>query len=206
MRVTLPVFFLVLVDVMPVLAAEPLELPTRKTGLWEILRQGKSVPRQTTQECVDAATDAIMMSIGVLFVHFLGECPKLDVQRSGDAVTIDSACSFSGPLGDTTLAFHTVITGNFDAAYTITATGTRREPDPIPEGPKPTLEETGKWLGSCAADQKPGDIIGPGPLRQNALEIQRDQQEAERRRPRQQGVPPPPRIPPWIFRSMWPRG
>ena len=81
---------LVLAGAMPALAAE---LPTRKAGLWEVKmsfanRNGAS---PLIQQCIDAATDqAMMASAGPLAQ---GACPKRDVQRSGNTITMDSTCT-----------------------------------------------------------------------------------------------------------------
>jgi hypothetical protein len=50
---------------------------------------------------------------------------------------------------------HTAISGSFESAYTMTQTLQRE--DIFGGGMTRTTE--GTWLGPCAADQKPGDII-----------------------------------------------
>jgi Protein of unknown function (DUF3617) len=142
---------LVLAGAMPALAAD---MPARKAGLWEIKtsienRGSASLP---VQHCIDNTTDQRMLSSA----GPLGEsaCPKRDVRRSGDTVTIDSTCTFK----DKTATSHAVITGSFDSAYTMTVTS---QSEALPGG-KITMTLTGKWLGPCAADQKPGDIIMAG--------------------------------------------
>jgi Protein of unknown function (DUF3617) len=162
---------LALAGVMPALAAE---MPTRKAGLWEIktnvaeiaASQGHTVAAPiTVQQCIDAATDQMMMSgTGPLAQ---AACPRRDVKRSGDTVTIDAACTFN----DKTATTHAVITGSLDSAYTMTVTS---QGDALPGG-KMTMSMTGKWLGPCTADQKPGDMImGGGLLKLNILEMQRN--------------------------------
>jgi len=66
-------------------------------------------------------------------------------------MTIDSTCVLDGKPATA----HSVITGSFDNAHTMTVTSQR--PD-IPDG-KMTMTMDAKWLGPCAADQKPGDVI-----------------------------------------------
>jgi hypothetical protein len=48
----------------------------------------------TTQYCLDAAVDKV--TLGIAGPLDPDECQKIDVQRSGDAVTIDFACTMKG--------------------------------------------------------------------------------------------------------------
>jgi hypothetical protein len=135
-----------LLSAMPTLAAE---LPTRKAGLWEIRVNNLPV---TVKQCIDAATD-MMMFANSAFLPMA--CSKHDVQHSGDTWTVDAACTFM----DRTFKTHMVVTGSLDSSYTQTMTS---EGDAvlIADG-KFTIKTEGKWLGPCAADQKPGDTIVP---------------------------------------------
>lgn len=153
---------LVLAGAMPTVAAE---MPTRKAGLWEIRTslESRGGAGMTVQQCIDAATDQMMMSSAGPLAQ--AACPKRDVQRSGDTMTIDSTCTFK----DRTATTHAVITGSFDRAYTMTVTS---QSDAMPGG-KMTMTMEGKWLGPCAADQKPGDMIMGGGLKLNILEMQK---------------------------------
>ena len=153
---------LVLAGAIPALAAE---IPARKAGLWEIRTslESRGGAGMTVQQCSDAATDQMMMSSGGPLAQ--GACPRRDVKRSGNTVTIDSTCTFK----DRTATTHAVITGSFDSAYTMTVTS---QSDAMPGG-KMTMTMEGKWLGPCAADQKPGDMIMGGGLKLNILEMQK---------------------------------
>jgi hypothetical protein len=159
---------LLLIGVLPALSAD---MPARKPGLWE-LKMGRIEIRTdrenimgapvTVQQCIDAATDQMMMSsMGPLAQ---AACPTRNVQRSGDTITIDATC----PLKDRTATTHAVITGSLDNAYTMTVTS---ESDALPGG-RMTMTMNGKWLGPCAADQKPGDMIMGG-IKLNILDMQK---------------------------------
>lgn len=129
----------------PVLAAD---LPHRKPGVWEV----KYLHGATLQYCIDAAVDKVMLGIsGVLNPD---ECDKIDMQRSGDAITIDFACMSMGKPA----TVHTVVTGSFDSAYTMTWTVQGR--DDLPAAVT-TRTVAGTWLGPCTAGQRPGDIVKP---------------------------------------------
>ncbi len=157
------VAFLILAGAMPALAAE---VPSRKAGLWEIKTslENRGGAGMTVQQCIDAATDQVMMSSAGPLAQAV--CPRRDVQRSGDTITIDSACTFM----DKTATTHAVITGSLDSAYTMKVT---TQSDAMVGG-EMAMTMTGKWLGPCASDQKPGDLImGGGAIKLNILEMQK---------------------------------
>jgi Protein of unknown function (DUF3617) len=133
-----------------VIAASPalaVDLPHRKPGLWEV----KYLHGATTQYCIDAVVDKV--TLGIAGPLDPDECQKIDTQRSGDAITIDFACTKKGKPATA----HTVASGSFDSAYTITSTV---QSEDVPASAS-TMTVAGTWLGPCAADQRPGDIISP---------------------------------------------
>ncbi len=164
---------MILAVAMPGLAAE---LPSRKPGLWEVRTsiENRNGPGVTIQQCIDASTDQMMQSSAGPLAQ--AACSRRDVAKSGDTVTIDSTCTLAGK----TATSHAVITGSFDSAYTMTVNS---QTDALPGG-KMTMTVVAKWLGPCAADQKPGDMIMGNGVKMNILELQK-------RRP-SQGVPLPP--------------
>ncbi len=141
--------------------ASAAELPPRKAGLWEMKTTVSSGRTITMQQCVDAKTDeTIQASAAASAQH---DCSKRDVQKSGNTITIDSVCSMAGKPR----AAHTVITGSFDSAYVMTIT---REAE---DASSRVINIEAKWLGPCAADQKPGDTIMPNGTKMNVLEMKR---------------------------------
>jgi hypothetical protein len=162
-----------LAGVLPALADE---MPARKAGLWEVKTSfgnggGASL---TVQQCIDAGTDQMMMSTTGPLAQSV--CPRRDIQRSGNTVTIDAACTTMNKTATT----HAVVTGSFDSAYVMTVTA---QGDAMPGGTM-TMTMTGKWLGPCTAGQKPGDMIMPNGRKLNILEMQK--------RAPSQGIPLPP--------------
>ena len=158
----------------PILVATPaaaLDLPARKAGLWEIktTMDERKEPPQVAQHCIDAETDKMMNSIG-------GEmrkeaCSKQDVQKVGATYVINSVCKF-GPMTSTS---HGVVTGDFNSAYTVKLTSKREGGPNIPGMPadgSSNMTVEAKWLGACAADQKPGDMIMSGGRKVNIHDMQ----------------------------------
>jgi hypothetical protein len=147
------------------LPASAAELPSRKPGLWEVKMSiaGRSAPPQVILECIDAATDQMMQSSAGPFSADV--CPKRDVHKSADSITIDSSCSIGGKPATA----HATIIGSFDSAYTMTVTSHSE----ALLGSEMTMTINGKWLGPCTADQKPGDMIFGNGRKINLLEAQK---------------------------------
>jgi hypothetical protein len=150
--------------------AAALDLPARKAGLWEIktVMEGHNQP-QVSQHCIDAETDKLMSSIG-------GDmrkeaCSRQDIQKVGPTYVVDSVCKF-GPMTSTS---HSVVSGDFNSAYTVKVTS-KREGGPnipgMPAGGTNNMTLEAKWLGACAADQKPGDVIMAGGRKVNIRDMQ----------------------------------
>jgi hypothetical protein len=141
--------------------AHAAETPARKPGQWEVKTslegQGRTV---TVKQCIDAATDQMLQSSAGPFSAPL--CER-DVQKSDGGMTINSRCTFNGKPA----SVRAVVTGSFDDAYTMTVTS---EGSDLP-ATKMTME--GKWLGACAADQMPGDVIMASGIKINIPEMQK---------------------------------
>src|ERR1700741_1987593 len=123
-------------------SALAVEQLSRKPGLWEVKTsiENSSAPPRVVKQCIDAATDELSQSIAGPFSAAV--CPERKVQRSADAVTVDSTCSIAGKPASA----HAVITGSFDSAYTMKVAA---EGDLLPRG-KMAMTMEGKWLGARA--------------------------------------------------------
>lgn len=153
-RICTVFFFLVFAT-----SASAAELPARKAGLWEITSSasGRSMKMQ---QCIDASTDQAMQGHGGAAAA--SDCSKRDVQKSGSTMTVDSVCTVAGKA----VTSHIVVNGSFDSEYTmnITSQGAAR-------GGQSGVTLTARWLGPCAADQKPGDMIMPNGTKMNILNM-----------------------------------
>jgi hypothetical protein len=165
MRLLLPAILVSLAAATP---ASALDLPTRKAGLWELKMafEGRNIPAQTMQQCVDAATDKQMNSIGGNMLQSM--CSKQDVKQVGSTMVVDSVCKI-GPMTTTSNA---VISGDFNSAYTVkVSTKTEGAAIPgMPAGGNMTIEA--KWAGPCKSDQKPGDMIMSNGQKMNIRDMQ----------------------------------
>jgi hypothetical protein len=154
--------------------AAALDLPARKAGLWELKMnfEGRSIPPQTMQQCVDAATDKQMNAMGG---NMAERCSKQDVQKVGATIVVDSVCQI-GPIKSTS---HGVISGDFNSAYTVKVTSQREGGAAVPGMPADgtsNMTMEAKWLGPCKADQRPGDMILGNGQKVNIVDLQRMQQ------------------------------
>jgi len=146
------------------------DMPARKAGLWEMTMtfEGRNMPPQTMQHCIDATTDKAMqdMSQGAR-----GQtCSKREVKKVGDTIVFDSVCS----MGAGTLTSHGVVSGDFNSAYSIKINSKREGGPAVPNRPAETsMAIEAKWLGACKADQKPGDIIMANGMKMNVNEMPR---------------------------------
>jgi hypothetical protein len=144
----------------PASAAEKL---SRKPGLWEvktIIDNSSATPR-VVQQCIDGATDVMLQSVAGPFNP--ATCERAHVQHAADATTIDFKCTVAGKPATA----HSVATGSLDSAYTMTVTA---QSESLPNG-RMVMTMDGKWLGPCAADQKPGDVILSNGMKINIPEI-----------------------------------
>jgi Protein of unknown function (DUF3617) len=151
------VLFLVAAFTMPAIAAE---MPSRKPGLWEI---NTNVANRSIkmQQCIDAATDQAFQSQASASG---AGCAKREVQKTATGMTIDSTCTIAGK----TTSSHIVVSGSFDSSYTMTITS---QSSALPTARTITLDA--KWLGPCAADQKPGDMLMSNGVKMNVLDMQK---------------------------------
>jgi hypothetical protein len=161
-RVRATSFLLLLFFAVPALSAE---LPARKPGLWEMetTLPNPKIPKQVIRQCVDHVTDEMMQS-RAQNMGSQRQCSKRDVQKAAGSITIDSTCTVAGQ----TRTAHVVITGSFDSGYTMTVTSQSQG-----AAEARTITIAAKWIGPCAADQKPGDMIMANGTKMNIMDMQK---------------------------------
>ncbi|MGH6727740.1 MAG: DUF3617 domain-containing protein [Pseudolabrys sp.] len=139
-----------------------MDMPARKAGLWELKMEFAShnLPPRVMKQCIDAATDKMMNA------NFGGAaqeaCSKRDISKAGNTIVIDSVCKLGAALSTS----HAVVSGRFDSDYTVDVTSTRA-------GTATHMKIAAKWLGPCAAGQRPGDVIMSNGMSMNMLDLQK---------------------------------
>jgi len=149
-----------------------LDLPTRKAGLWDMTMDfhNSRLPHQTMKQCVDADSDRLM---NMNFAGSNGQaCSKKDIVRTGGGFVIDSVCTFAG----ITTTSHAVTSGSFDSAYSVDVTSTRKGGPAMPgvaANGEQHMTISAKWLGPCAAGDRPGDVIMSNGMKMNVIDLQK---------------------------------
>lgn len=148
-------------------AAQIVEMPIRKAGLWEMKMQPSAqMPAMTMQHCTDETTDKQMSAMASPMTK--DSCAKNEIRKTATGYTTDAVCSFGGMTSTT----HSDITGDFNSAYTMkVASQTKGGPAGAARDGVMTIEA--KWLGACKADQKPGDIVMPGGIKMNIRDMEK---------------------------------
>jgi hypothetical protein len=140
--------------------AYAIDAPKRKSGLWEITVPSAAAQNShTMRQCIDEKTDDMIM--GSMNARMQQKCSKRNFSTQGDKLVIDSVCQF----GPTTTTTHAVITGKLDSSYKVDSRSTYEPPMMGMKEATSTIQA--KWLGPCAADMKPGDMIMPGGMKMN---------------------------------------
>ena len=147
--------------------AQALDLPKRKSGLWEMTMIGKQTngQPQTVTTCVDMKADmGLTSSFGDKIPK---NCKQPTMKKSAGAITVTSVCKFT----DSTVTTTAVLTGDFSSTYKIDRTSTYNPPNKGMKESKQTIDA--KWLGACKAGQRPGDMIMPDGAKINITDIQK---------------------------------
>ena len=140
--------------------AMALDMPKRKSGLWEITTSMEGMPKGMgpIQHCIDQNSDNLMQQDAEKFKQ---QCSATDVKQQGDRITVHSVCKMEATKNTyTTTTMDAVFTGAFDSAYRGDIK-TRFNP-PLHGMAESKMTITAKWVSACKPGQKPGDIVMPG--------------------------------------------
>jgi len=124
----------------------------RKPGLWTTSVQVDNVKMTMpdTKMCIDAATDAKLMDIGMK--SKIGKCDPPVIGGIGSVRTADSVCHMNGGVQKT----HMVITYKGDSFYHIDVNA---DVDMGQGGPHHVhTTQDARWLGPCPAGMRGGDM------------------------------------------------
>ena len=134
------------------LAANAVDLPKRKSGLWEISTAQTGGPAgPIAQMCIDEKTDDLTRQLAV----GAASCSKQDIRREGDRYVAESICR----IGDSTATTRTVIAGNFTSTYQ--ADIEAKYSPPLMGMSEGRSTVNARWLGPCREGQRAGDIKMP---------------------------------------------
>lgn len=136
------------------LPAQSQDMPKRKAGLWEIkATSSPGTPPTVMQQCTDEAFEAQMQKTALEQSKTM--CSKNDIKRSGDTITADAVCK----IGSTTVTSQSVSSGDYSSAYKVEVKSTFNPPLMGKASDNTVMEA--RYLGPCAAGQKPGSMTMP---------------------------------------------
>jgi len=142
------------------------DYPTRKAGLWELTMTMAANRTMTMSQCTDPSTDKDMITNANPGLQ--QACTRSELQKTATGYASDSNCKF----GAMTTTSHSEISGDFNAAYTVTVTG-HNSGGPASVPADTNMSIAAKWVGPCKADQTPGDMIMPGGMKINVKDMQK---------------------------------
>jgi hypothetical protein len=122
---------------------------------------GMRIPPRTNKLCIDAATDAKLMKLGVAAKE--ADCTTMNISGSGNVRTVDSVCHMNGGEQRT----HIAMTYSGDGAYHMDMRS--QFSPPVAGNSQSHIIQDAKWTGPCPADMKPGDMMING-MKINMLE------------------------------------
>ena len=132
-------------------AAFEFDIPSIRSGLWEskMVSEGKE---EITRRCIEEPNNKLTG----LFGKAMGEagaqreiCWRLSAQKLGNSYVVDSYCKYGNTL-------HTVISGDFDKAFTIKSISHVDAPGSPRDGQIDVVTIEERWIGVCTPDQKSG--------------------------------------------------
>ena len=127
--------------------------PARRAGLWDVTvnMESMKIPTRTNTMCIDAATDAKLMKLGMASKD--ANCTAMNVSGMGSVRTVDSICHLNGGEQKN----HVVMTYSGDAAYHVDMQS--QFSPPIAGHSRSHIVQDGKWIGPCPVGMKPGDMM-----------------------------------------------
>ncbi|HEY4124230.1 MAG TPA: DUF3617 family protein [Rhizomicrobium sp.] len=133
--------------------ALPMDFPARRAGLWDVTvnMQSMKIPARTNKMCIDAATDAKLMNLGVASKE--AKCTSMNISGMGSTRVVDSVCHLNGGEQKN----HIVMTYSGNSAYHMDMQS--QFSPPIAGKSQSHITQDAKWIGPCPADMKPGDMM-----------------------------------------------
>ena len=134
-------------------SAFPAEFPARRAGLWDVTvnMESMKIPARTNKMCIDTATDAQLMKLGVASKE--AKCTSMNVSGMGSTRIVDSVCHMNGGEQKN----HIVMTYSGNSAYHMDMQS--QFSPPIAGKSQSHILQDAKWVGPCPADMKPGDMM-----------------------------------------------
>jgi hypothetical protein len=151
--IVLSLSFVAALGAAPVSAAT-VDIPTLKSGLWEVTRSGGGADgkgKNVTTMCLDEATQAQMRDFGLGMAKDM--CTKNEMRNEGNRLLTNATCN----LGNTVMKTQSVMTFTNANSYHTEINASYDPPMFNMKESKTVLD--GKWISACKPGQKPGDMV-----------------------------------------------
>ncbi len=135
--------------------------PKRKSGLWE-MSMGETGKAMSL--CVDHSRDDAMKQLGMQMSQEM-QCTRSNVKQAGGAFSFDQSCQMANMKWTSSIK----VTGSFDSAYKVEM-DTKYDPPMMGKAESKRVIDA-KWVGSCKAGQRPGDMVMPGGMTMNVYDM-----------------------------------
>lgn len=142
--------------------------PKLKAGLWRVTNAGDGAPQGVSRMCLD---DAVQARMSVFGAQAAGACqPTETTANPGGGWRYRTVCDQSALGGGTSVA-EGVMTGDLATAYASRTTVTTTGAQVAHMNGVVTITGEGAYEGPCPADMKPGDMVIPGGMKFNMVEM-----------------------------------
>ena len=158
-------------------AADTLDLPHQKVGLWQqtMSQDGRPLAGTSLEECLDAAVENKISVFGQQTRVKL--CPSQKISHNADGSwSIDATCKIRG--GMKTKA-HTIVSGDFNSKIMLTSYNEINGAPLASMNGKHTVVITSTWIGPCQAGQRGGDVIMSNGMKLNLLDMEKATQSLQ---------------------------
>ena len=161
-------------------AAAPAAAPKLRTGLWRVTTGGDA-SRGESRMCLDEAVQVRMNVVGAQAAG--GNCGQTSMTPNpGGGWRYRSVCDYSASGGGTSVS-EGVMTGDLRTAYSSRTTVTTTGAAVAHMNRTANITAEGVYEGPCPADMKPGDMVIPGGMTFNMLEMAEMAAKMEAERP-----------------------
>lgn len=146
----------------------PLATPKLRAGLWRVTTAGDG-PQGVSRMCLDDAVQTKMNVVGAQASG--GACQQATMNPNpGGGWRYRAVCDHSAMGGGTSVS-EGVMTGDLRSAYSSRTTVTTTGAQVAHMNGAVTITGEGVYEGPCPADMKPGDMVIPGGMKFNMLEM-----------------------------------
>jgi hypothetical protein len=136
--------------------AEPLSLPTRKAGLWQLktsMDEGNGPREQIMKMCISDEMER--NTVAASMAEHQTHCTAYNIKPGESSTTVEADCVFSTRKVVST----TTMTGDFKTAFDVKIESTTSDPTAKQQSivVKRTILQQGKYLSDTCGDLKPGE-------------------------------------------------